>query len=139
MTKYAAFIFILALRIFYHPLGLGNNNDSPPFANPVPSPNASYLSPAKVISIDGSIQHNKVVLNWVVGENEAADLFEVEKSTDGKNFIMTALVLGTDKPATDNYQFYEKAGNQRTLYRIKLVSKDRQAEYSTVVTIDPNA
>ncbi len=137
MIKYAAFIFILALRILYHPLNA--KSDIPPFASPSPLPNTTNVaSPAKVISIDGSISSNKVILNWVVGENETADQMEVEKCTDGKNFTMAALVFGTDKPVTEKYQFYEKAGNQRTLYRIKLINKNRQAEYSAVVEINPN-
>jgi hypothetical protein len=136
MTKYAAFIFILALRIFYHPLSA--DHDNPPFASPAPPPATTVATPAKVIRIDGSIQSNKVILNWVVGDNQTADQFEVEKSTDGTNFTMAALVFGTDKPATDNYQFYEKVGNQKTLYRIKLINKDRRSEYSAVVAIDPN-
>ncbi|MBK8300124.1 MAG: hypothetical protein IPK90_06660 [Chitinophagaceae bacterium] len=51
---------------------------------------------------------------------------------------MAALVFGTDKSDTDKYQFYEKAGSQRVLYRIKLINKDRKTEYSTVVEINPN-
>jgi len=136
MTKYTAFIFILALRIMYHPLSA--KSDIAPFASPSPLPAiTSSATPAKLISIDGSISSNKVILNWVVGENETADQFEVEKSTDGKNFTMAALVFGTDKPSTDKYQFYEKAGNQKTLYRIKLISKNRQSVYSEVVEISP--
>lgn len=137
MIKYAAFILILALRILYHPLSA--STDIPPFTGPAPLPTVTpAVSPAKLISLDGTIQNNKVILNWVVGENETADQFEVEKSTDGTNFTLAALVFGTDKPVTDKYQFYEKAGNQRTLYRIKLINKDRQSAYSTVVEINPN-
>lgn len=51
---------------------------------------------------------------------------------------MAALVFGTDKTETDNYQFYEKAGNQKVLYRIKLINKNLKAEYSTVVEVNPN-
>lgn len=136
MTKYTAFILILAIRILYHPLTATSDNS--PFASPSPLPAPAIASPAKLISIEGKISSNKVFLNWVVGENETADQFEVQKSTDGTNFTMTALVFGTDKTAIDSYQFYEKAGNQKTLYRIKLISKNRQAEYSAVVEINPN-
>lgn len=137
MTKYAAFLTILALRILYHPLSAPS--EIAPFASPAPLPTSTIsVAPAKLISVDGSINKNKVILNWVVGDNETADQFEVEKSTDGKNFTMAALVFGTDKAETGKYQFYEKAGNQRTLYRIKLINKDHQSEYSAVVEINPN-
>jgi len=93
--------------------------------------------PAKLISFDGNIRNHKVILNWVVDENETADKFEVEKSTDGKSFFMAALVFGTDKSNKGNYQFYEKAGNHKVLYRIKVINKNRQTEYSSVVEINP--
>lgn len=138
MVKYTLFIFILALRIFFHPLSA--KAGSSPFAGPSPLPTITpNNSPAKLISIDCKITSNKVILNWVVDENETADQFEVQKSIDGKHFTTAAIVFGTDKTATCNYQFYEKAGNQKTLYRIKLINKDRQAEYSAVVEINPNA
>ncbi len=136
MTKFTAFVIIVALRIMYHPTHA--QSDIAPFASPTSfSTTTISVTPAKLISLDGSISNHKVVLNWVVGENETADQFEVEKSTDGKNFLMAALVFGTDKPATGNYQFYEKAGNQKVLYRIKLINKNRQTEYSAVVEINP--
>jgi len=137
MTKFTAFVIIVALRIIYHPSHA--QTDIAPFASPSPLPPTTLsIAPAKVISIDGSISNQKVILNWVVSENETADQFEVEKSTDGKNFKMTALVFGTDKPATDKYQFYEKAGKQKIVYRIKLINKNKETEYSEVVEISPN-
>jgi hypothetical protein len=137
MTKYTAFVIIVALRIMYHPSH--SQSELAPFVSPSPLPAPTIsVFPAKLININGSISNNKFILNWEVGENETADLFEVEKSTDGKNFSMTALVFGTDKPATDKYQFYEKAGNQRILYRIKMINKNKQTEYSAVVEINPN-
>lgn len=139
MTKFTAFVLIIALRIFYHPSSAAQN-DIAPFASPSPLPATAFsIPPAKVISIDGRFSNNKFILNWIVGENETADQFEVEKSTDGKNFTLAALVFGTDKSETDKYQFYEKAGNQKISYRIKLINKDRKTAYSTIVEINPNA
>ena len=137
MTKFTAVVIIVALRIMYHPSPA--QNDTVPFASPSPVPPTAFsIAPAKLISIDGRFSNNKFILNWEVGDNETADQFEVEKSIDGKNFTMAALVFGTDKSDTDKYQFYEKAGNQKVLYRIKLINKNRKTEYSTVVEINPN-
>ena len=136
MTKFTAFVIIVALRIIYHPAHA--KTETVPFASPAPRPVPStIIAPAKLISINGNISNNKVFLNWVVGENETADQFEVERSMDGKNFTMAALVFGTDKPNTDYYLFYEKAGNQKVLYRIRLINKDKKEEYSPVVEISP--
>lgn len=137
MIKITAFITIIALRIFYQPSSA--QSAIAPFASPTPVPTTAFsIAPAKLISVDGRFSNNKFILNWEVSQNETADQFEVEKSTDGKNFTMAALVFGTDKSDTDKYQFYEKAGNQKILYRIKLINKNRKTEYSTVVEINPN-
>jgi hypothetical protein len=136
MAKYTTFIIIIALRVFYQPSP--NQPETSPFASPshLPASTISFV-PAKLINVNGSISNHKVILNWVVGENETADQFEVEKSSDGKIFTLTALVFGTDKPETDKYQFYEKAANQKILYRIKLINKNRSTEYSEVIEINP--
>jgi hypothetical protein len=138
MTKFTALVIILALRVFYHPYNAGAT--PAPFTSPSPlSPATTVGAHAKLISINGSISNNRVILNWVVGENETVDQFEVEKSTDGKNFTLAALVFGTDKTETGNYQFYEKAGKQKILYRIKVINKNKETEYSTVVEVGPNS
>jgi hypothetical protein len=138
MTKFTAFAILVALRIGYHPSIA--QNDIAPFASPsLRSATTFSIVPASLISVNGSISNNKVILNWIVGANETADKFEVEKSTDGKTFTMAALVFGTDKTETDNYMFYEKASKQKILYRIKMINKNQHAEYSSVIEINPGA
>jgi hypothetical protein len=100
---------------------------------------SAVQQPAKLISFKGSVNKNKIILQWAVKENETADQFVVEKSVDGKNFAMAALVFGSDKPETDNYEFYEKANNKKVSYRIKLISKNQETEYSSVIEINPNS
>lgn len=137
MTKFTAFVIIVAFRIAYHPAPASTGPTA--FVNPSPLPaSTTSVAPAKFMSINGSFIHNKIILKWIIGENETAYCFEIEKSTDGKNFAMAALVFGTDKPDTDNYEFFEKAGNREYLYRIKLINKDKQAEYSSVIKINPS-
>ncbi len=63
--------------------------------------------------------------------------FEIEKSIDGKNFSMAALVFGTDKTETDNYMFYEKATKKKMMYRVKVINKDQTVDYSSIIEIDP--
>lgn len=125
------------MRLFYQPSVA--QSSSAAFSNPATSALHSSVAviPAKLLDFKASLKDNKVVLRWAVGENETADQFVVEKSTDGKNFSMAALVFGTDKVATGNYEFYEKAGNHKVSYRIKLVNKNSKTEYSEAVEINP--
>src|SRR5688572_22121281 len=119
MIRSAALLTIIALRIFYQP---GNaQSQIAPFTSQYPS--ATILrSTAQLISFTGNLKNNKVILEWKIADNAAADQFEVEKSTDGKNYTLAGLVFGTDKQETGSYLFFEKAGKKRSLYRIKLIN-----------------
>lgn len=135
MVKSVAFLIIIAARLVYQPVA--TNEQNAPFASHRPLPAATISHPAKLISFNGVIRNNKVILDWTVGDNKTASLFEVERSEDGTNFKTAALVFGNDIPYTGNYQFYEKAGAEKLMYRIKLVNKDRSAGYSPVIEIKP--
>lgn len=116
-------------------------NDNTPFASSSPLSSSSIpvqSSFVKLISFKGDLANNKVVLQWEVSQNETADQFEVEKSNDGKNFSVAALVFGTDKPDTDSYMFYEKSTTKKLLYRIKIIDKKGKVSYSDSLTIEPN-
>lgn len=116
-----------------HPPCLQAQGNSLPFTANAPSSSLTGegQSPA-ITSFTYSISNNKVTLNWETGKNEDADQFEIEKSTDGSNFVMAALVFGTDKPGADTYMFYEKAGS-KVFYRIKIIHKNKSTEYSAVL------
>ncbi len=136
MTKYITLAAIVALRIIYTPSS--EQTVIAPFASSSPVTTSTIsVPPAKLVRIDGSISNNKMILNWAVEKNETADMFEVEKSSDGKKFSMAALVFGTDKAETGIYQFFERAAKQRMFYRIKLIDKNGQSSYSDVITITP--
>ena len=136
MSKFIILVLLVTVRIFYHPSPANGTPSS--FSTPysIGSLTASKAT-ARVISVRANISGNKIWISWVVSQNESADLFEVEKSLDGKNFKTAALVFGTDNPETGKYQFYENAGNQKWVYRIKLINKDQKVEYSSVFTADP--
>lgn len=128
----AALLLIIALRLVYQP-SLAQQGYAPFTSHPPET--AVKSQPLRLLSIEGTIKKNKVILEWVVSENESADQFEVEKSTDGVYFRTAAYVFGTDKPETGHYRFSEKAISKKIMYRVKLVSKNSQTVYSPVVTV----
>ena len=135
MIKNITVIALILLRVFYQP-SITNENVTA-FVSTMPeSLPAVPFSPAKVESINGSISKNKVVLQWIVSENQSAAQFEVEKSYDRNHFIMTALVFGTDKTDSDSYFFYDKKGKNKVQYRIKIINKDQTIGYSSVIDIN---
>ncbi len=93
--------------------------------------------PARISHFSGTITKDRVVLNWTIAKNLQADQFEVERSTDGKNFVLAALVFCTDQPDEAEYQFYEKLKKVTYYYRLKIIHKDHTVDYSD--TIFPEA
>jgi len=99
---------------------------------------AASSGPVKLLQFEGSFNNNKILLNWMIGVNEYADKFEVERSTDGKNYVMVALVFGTDKNDGDHYMFYEKATEKKAMYRLKIFDKSKGVLYSNSVVVENN-
>jgi hypothetical protein len=136
MAKQIILITLLVLRIAYS--SLTNNAVSAPFTSyTTDHPTLNSGAVPGFLSVTGSIQQNKIVLDWEVQENRLADQFEVEKSADGKNFTMAALVFGTDNDSLNHYQFYENAGSDIRIFRIRLINKNKTSVYSREVTIYP--
>ncbi len=133
MTKYLISIVLLTLKLSFP--ASGNENTIQPFTSQPFSSIKDSGTPG-FHDINACISNNKILLNWKVAKNETVNLFEIEKSTDGKKFILTALVFGTDQPAADTYKFFEKATGKKIFYRIKLISKTSEVVYSKMITIN---
>jgi hypothetical protein len=134
MIQKIALITLITTRIFCQ--SAYGNETIALFTSPSPLPPTTISNePAKVISINGHISNGKMLLQWIVSDNEDVAQFEIEKSNDGKNFTMAALVFGTDKTETDNYMFYEKATRKKMIYRVKIINKDQTVDYSTAILI----
>ena len=102
-------------------------------ANPFTSNHTIIAAVPNVVDLKAVVLNQKIQLNWKAEENESVNLFEVEKSTDGKTFTLAALVFGTDKATAEEYLYFEKNTGKKVTYRVKIVSKDKQVYYSTPV------
>ena len=137
MKTILTILFTVALSMIYHqPLSARISNT--PFTAPSPFSFSAKPQSVKITSFNGSISNNKVLLNWTVGENQDADRFEVERSANGKTFVMAALVFATEKNDTDNYQFYEKVKKLKTSYRLKIFHKNGTVGYSSIIIPEQN-
>jgi hypothetical protein len=96
----------------------------------VPVVNNRSTLPVKLVSFNGNLNNKKVTLQWVVAENEIADKFEIEKSLDGTNFSTAAVVFGSDKTGTENYQFAETMNSDKVFYRLRMTDKSQIVNYS---------
>lgn len=108
----------------------GSLNASPVRATTVPDP---VLPAPKVTDLRLQKTSNRVFIQWHVEANQSAGLFEIEKSRDGKNFTLAAVVFGTENAEKNNYWFYDRDQKKSAYYRIKIISGTGEESYSVVV------
>lgn len=129
-------ISVLSLHHLYSRTMVQKNTD--PFTAATPSSLFTVKHNSRITEFACSYHTEKkrYWLNWTVDHNQETNQFEIEKSSDGKNFTMAALVFGTDKSDSDNYQFFEKAKSKKMYYRIKIIYKDNSTEYSDIMMVE---
>ena len=99
-----------------------------PFVTHITLPLSLKMSAAKKTG-------EQVLLEWMTSENQSADHFVIEKSTDKKNFKAVATVNAAATPGESYYTFTDREDLQ-TYYRIKVVSKTNTIFYSPVLYIN---
>lgn len=93
---------------------------------------------ATVLNFNGTINSERILLNWTIDKNQGVDQIEVERrSNDEKNFVMAGLVFGTDDPGKVGYLFYEKNKGTKSFYRLRLINKDGTVFYSSIISPEP--
>jgi len=85
-------------------------------------------------SFTGTIVSGGIALNWVVDNNEEGKTYEIEYSSDGKNFAKTGEVL--NQKNVQSYKFnYNTTVSGMHYFRIHQVDLNGQAYYSKVVKV----
>lgn len=77
--------------------------------------------------------NKKVTIDWITDNKVAANYFEIQRSTDAKNFRTIALVLGPDPKQgnSNSYECFDTPSNKKKyFYRLKHVSTDGEADLS---------
>jgi hypothetical protein len=87
----------------------------------------------KLVNFQGNMFNNRITLQWTVGDNETLDKFEVERSLNGNEFSMAALVFSTEKSGTEYYQYPESAAAEKLFYRLKMTDKSGKVTYSGIL------
>ncbi len=77
-------------------------------------------------------------ISWVVRQKYlTADYFVVERSYDGVQFLPITTIYAT--PSNEFYNYFDPvAPNGKVYYRVKMVDKDGDAEYSPVDVVESN-
>jgi len=133
----SAYLILIIALLNFPDTSSGKINNTIPFTSLSFSTVTKPPTHSKVTDFNWNIISDKVLLNWRAQANETVSMFEVERSNDGKNYTIVALVFGTDESLNNKYQFFEKIRKTRMFYRIKLIDKNQQVSYSETVIVEP--
>lgn len=96
------------------------------------APNMSIL-PVALIYFQGSMDNKNVTLRWSIAQNELTTRFEVERSTDGRNFTSVAVLPTTAKTGLETYTYTESVSDNKIYYRLKMYDRKQSITYSRIL------
>lgn len=98
--------------------------------------NVSIALPISLTSFSGSLINNTVQLNWQIESQETLHHFEVERENSLGNFENMGSVTNNNTSSATKYNFVDIAPNlSKNVYRLKMVEKDGNTQYSKIITI----
>jgi hypothetical protein len=116
--------------------GDGNetNNIASSFTWTVPAPSV----PVDLISFTAEKFNTKSRLNWSTASELNNSHFDIERSTDGRNFSYIGQIEGKGNSSLmNNYEFVDqRPENKLNYYRLKQVDFDGRTDYSDVKTVN---
>ena len=112
---------------------LGSGPGPGAFCPPCPNP-----LPVDLLSFDGYVDGESIVLKWETGTETNNDHFELEVSTDGSRFETIAEIEGAGTVSTPQSYFYkdENPTDGVNYYRLKQVDTDGEFEYFKIISIE---
>jgi hypothetical protein len=94
--------------------------------------------PVTLLHFDAEKTNNTAMLHWSTATEQNTSHFEVERSSDGKNFNVIGRVTAAGNAATtQNYNLPDRsplAGSN--YYRLKTVDRDGKLDYSRISTLN---
>jgi len=100
---------------------------------------SSGALPIHLIDFTAKIADSKTILNWKVAENSSTNYFEIEKSSDGNNFINSGTVTASEGISQNTNISYSWVDNNPftgyTYYRLKMVDLSGEVTYSKQVQV----
>jgi len=98
-----------------------------------------FVLPVQFVKLAGQLQTNKVPLSWTIIATTPVDHFEVERSTDNRNFIQTGTVTQVVKlNEQQTFTFTDDVSSVTKdviYYRIKVIGKAGEIQYSNILII----
>ncbi len=93
--------------------------------------------PIELISFKGELSNNKVLLQWETASELHNDYFEIQRSSNGKDFFPIGKIAGAGTSKEKHvYQFKDyELRTGRLFYRLQQFDYDKKSSFSNVVVI----
>jgi hypothetical protein len=115
------------------------DNGYDPLSSNIATVNITYAAkatlPVIITNFSGSIAGQQAQLAWSVAQNQDGELFEVQKSHDGKNFTTIARVSNTQKAGAEQYSYVDGGFKGIAYYRLKVINKNASSSYSKTIVL----
>ncbi|MEI7735831.1 MAG: hypothetical protein WCI49_10215, partial [Ferruginibacter sp.] len=98
---------------------------------------SNTILPIKLLQFSVTQNNEKNLLQWQISAGSSSDHFNIERSTDGRNFISLGRIYATGySPIDVSYSFIDTMPALGiNYYRIKMIDKDNSFNYSNTVTV----
>lgn len=91
--------------------------------------------PVRLVSFAAGLTENKVALSWTVSDEIDSKYYEIERSTNGLDFIVIDKIISKSSGTVNTYQSLDvNPANGPNYYRIKMIDKNGAIQYSKIIT-----
>ena len=98
-----------------------------------------FALPVNLLSFAAQVSDADVKVNWKTAGEIEHDHFELERSTDGRNFASIATIAPITGSGIKSYDYTDAGAvllnTTKLFYRLKMISTSGDAEYSSIVTV----
>lgn len=91
--------------------------------------------PVDLVSFSGTANGCRVTISWQTANENNTDHYEIENSTDGKNYDKIGTEAAHKAPGGNGYTFSFLQSRQIAYYRLKVVSLDNPVAYSQTILV----
>jgi hypothetical protein len=97
----------------------------------------SDVLPVTLISFEASTREHHVALTWATAKETNADRFDIEHSSNGKNWNLVGTVVAKGESSVyENYTFEHKAPVKgQNFYRLKMTDHDKTFALSKIINV----
>jgi predicted extracellular nuclease len=116
---------------------INTDNNATDFTTAAANPrNSAIILPVSLLSFTVSTKNNNIVFNWKTATETNTNRFEIEQSTNGKDFTTIATVAAAGNSSVEkSYAYTGNINPVTTYYRLKMIDADGKSTTSAIVKI----